>query len=227
MHLNKTVLFLYMVFWGAISNSQTRIYPADSMQGDGSAFRKVDVEAFYPGGDQAWRKFLENNLDASAPSDNGAPVGVYTVVVQFVVDTNGNTSDVKALTQLGYGMEQAVIQLIKKAGLWSPAKVNKRPVKSYRKQPATFVVTQEGFDIISTVPYVLFTGIDNELDIKVEKMKSENLKLTISQGSIAMTSDGKFIIKVSKPGRALMEVYTKKNKKIADVSFLVSVPDIK
>ena len=113
------------------------------------------------------------------------------------------------------------------AGLWSPAMVNKGPVKAYRKQPATFVVTQEGFDIISTVPYVLFTGIDNELDIKVEKMKSENLKLSISQGSITMTSDGKFIIKVSKPGRTLMEVYTKKNKKIADVSFLVSLPDIK
>ena len=36
------------------------------------------------------------NLNASAPVDGGAPEGTYTVVIQFVVDKEGNISDVKA-----------------------------------------------------------------------------------------------------------------------------------
>jgi protein TonB len=106
-------------------------------------FEKVEVEASFPGGEREWRKYLERNLDANTPVDNGAPEGSYTVVVQFIVDREGNISDVKALTSHGYGMEEEATKIIRKGPKWVPAVQNGRQVKAYRKQPITFVVSSE------------------------------------------------------------------------------------
>jgi protein TonB len=105
-------------------------------------FTKVEVEASFKGGEGAWRKYLERNLNASAPVDNGANPGSYTVVVQFIVDKEGNISDVKALSNHGYGMEEEAVRVIKRGPKWEPAIQNGRQVKAYRKQPITFVVSE-------------------------------------------------------------------------------------
>lgn len=106
-------------------------------------FDKVDIEASFPGGEKAWRKFLEKNLDATVPTRKRAPVGVYTVLIQFVVDKEGNITDIKALTKHGYGMEEEVMSLLKTAPRWKPAIQNGGPVKAYRRQPVTFMVMDE------------------------------------------------------------------------------------
>jgi protein TonB len=107
-------------------------------------FTKVEVEAEFPGGTAAWSKYLQRTLNSSAPGDNGAPAGSYPVIVQFIVDKEGNISDVKALTSHGYGMEDEAIRVIKRGPKWKPAIQNGRQVKAYRKQPVTFVVSDEG-----------------------------------------------------------------------------------
>ena len=106
-------------------------------------FEKVEVEAAFPGGEGAWKKFLERNLRADVATENGAPAGSYTVWVQFVVDKEGNVSDVKALTNHGYGMEDEAVRVIKKGPQWKPAIQNGRQVKAYRKQPITFQIEEQ------------------------------------------------------------------------------------
>lgn len=106
-------------------------------------FDKVEIEAAFPGGDAKWRQYLERNANGQVATDNGAPEGTYTTVVQFVVDKEGNISDVKALTNHGYGMEQEAIRVIQKGPKWTPAVQNGRQVKAYRKQPITFQVQGE------------------------------------------------------------------------------------
>lgn len=106
-------------------------------------FERVEIEAAFPGGENVWRKFLEQNLNAATPVNYGAPAGQYTVLIQFVVDKSGKISDIKALTNHGYGMEAEVIRLLKKAPMWSSAIQDGRPVKAYRKQPVTFMVVEE------------------------------------------------------------------------------------
>jgi protein TonB len=106
-------------------------------------FEKVEVEASFNGGEGAWRKFLERNLNANVPVDNGAPEGTYTVYVQFVVSRDGKISDVKALTNHGYGMEKEAVRVITKGPEWKPAIQNGRNVNAFRKQPITFRVTSE------------------------------------------------------------------------------------
>jgi periplasmic protein TonB len=115
--------------------------PKDETDYD-QTFTKVEVEASFKGGEAAWRKYLERNLNASAPVDNGANPGSYTVVVQFIVDKEGNISDVKALSNHGYGMEDEAVRVIKRGPKWEPAIQNGRQVKAYRKQPITFVVSE-------------------------------------------------------------------------------------
>jgi len=106
-------------------------------------FDKVEIEAEFPGGDSKWRQYLERNANGQVATDNGAPEGTYTVVVQFVVDKEGNISDVRSLTNHGYGMEEEAIRVIKKGPKWNPAIQNGRKVKAYRKQPITFQVLSE------------------------------------------------------------------------------------
>jgi len=103
-------------------------------------FTAVEIDAKFNGN---WVKFLTRNLNPSIPIDNGAPAGTYKIIIQFVVDLDGNLSDIKALTNYGYGMEQEAIRVVKKANGWEPAFQNGRHVKAYRMQPITFVVTEE------------------------------------------------------------------------------------
>jgi periplasmic protein TonB len=106
-------------------------------------FDKVEIEASFPGGDGKWRQYLERNANGQVATDNGAPEGTYTTVVQFVVDKEGNISDVRALTNHGYGMEDEAMRVIRKGPKWTPAVQNGRQVKAYRKQPITFQVQGE------------------------------------------------------------------------------------
>jgi protein TonB len=99
----------------------------------------VQVEVSFKGD---WGKFLERNLRGNVPVDNGAPAGKYTVLIQFVIDQEGKVSEIKPLTNMGYGMEEEAIRVLKKADKWSPAIQNGHPVKTYRKQPITFQIDE-------------------------------------------------------------------------------------
>lgn len=113
------------------------------VEDENKIFEKVEIEASFKGGEGAWRKYLERNLNGNTPVDNGAPEGTYTVYVQFVVSKDGSISDVKPLTNHGFGMEQEAVRVIKKGPNWTPAVQNGRSVNAYRKQPITFQVTGE------------------------------------------------------------------------------------
>ena len=108
---------------------------------DPGPFTSVEVDAKFIGN---WKSFLERNLNAGVATDNNAPAGRYSVVVQFVVDVEGNVSDIKTLTTHGYGLEAEAVRALKKATKWEPAIQNGRKVKAYRKQVITFDVVDEG-----------------------------------------------------------------------------------
>jgi GldM C-terminal domain/Gram-negative bacterial TonB protein C-terminal len=196
--------------------------PPDSVQMKDGIFERVEIEAAFPGGDAGWRKFLEKNLNPNVPVDNGAPVGMYNVFVEFIVDRDGSISEIKPITKIGYGTEQEVIRIVKGSGKWSPAVQNGKAVRAWRKQPVTFMVTAEDYNISSKVPYVLFTGMDNEITVEVSRVKTSDIRVTIEAGTITSLGDGKFNVRVNKPGRMIIEMYnTKKKKTIGSVSFEV------
>jgi protein TonB len=106
-------------------------------------YEVVEVEAYFPGGEQSWRSYLEQNLNPMVPITNKAPAGMYTVYVQFVVDLDGKVSAIRALTKHGYGMEAEVMRILRKSPPWVPAVQHGKKVRAYRKQPVTFQVEEE------------------------------------------------------------------------------------
>ncbi len=106
-------------------------------------FTTVQVQARFPGGADAWKRFLERNLEADIPLNNGAPAGTYSVVVSFLVDKEGNVSEVKALNDPGYGTAAEAIRAIQSGPRWIPALQNGRNVIYRQKQIITFRVEEE------------------------------------------------------------------------------------
>jgi antitoxin component YwqK of YwqJK toxin-antitoxin module len=106
-------------------------------------FTGNDREAEFPGGTKGWTGFLRQNLNANVPVDNGAKEGTWQVLVRFTVKQDGSIEDITAETNHGHGMEQEVISTIKKGPKWIPAIRFGKTVDSYRRQPATFVVSEK------------------------------------------------------------------------------------
>ena len=121
-----------------ISNSQAvEIKKPDN---ENEIFTKVEIEATFQGGEDAWRNYLRNTLNGNTPVDNGASGGKYTVIVKFVVSKDGSLSDIKCENDPGFGMCEEAVRVIKKTKNWVPAIQNGQKVNAYRRQPIVFVV---------------------------------------------------------------------------------------
>jgi protein TonB len=100
-------------------------------------FTKVEIESSFPGGDGAWLRYLNKNLRYPDDAVNNEIQG--TVIVQFIVDKEGNVSDVSAIAGPDNGgLREEAVRVIKRSGKWTPAIQNGRQVKSYKKQPIVF-----------------------------------------------------------------------------------------
>ena len=100
-----------------------------------SLFLSVQIESEYPGGRPKWELFLNRNLQYPQEASDNEIQG--TVVVQFIVDAEGNVSSVEAISGPAELRESAV-RVIKKSGRWIPAVQNGTHVKSYKRQPILY-----------------------------------------------------------------------------------------
>lgn len=101
----------------------------------------VQKQAEFPGGQKGWVSYLENNLDRDLPVRKGAPVGKYSVVVSFIVDKEGNITNVKAENNPGYGTMEEAIRVLKNGPKWVPATQNGVNVIYRQRQAFVFVVS--------------------------------------------------------------------------------------
>ena len=125
-----------------VSNGAAGVVEAPKKVDDDLPFTRVEIDASFPGGMTQWARFLNKNLRYP---DEAITQGIGgTVMVQFVVDLDGNVSDVKAISgpETG-GLREEAERVIKKSGKWVPAIQNGRHVKAYRRQPVTFQPPQE------------------------------------------------------------------------------------
>jgi periplasmic protein TonB len=128
------------------------VIEAPKQDDEDKVFQKVEIEAEFPGGNAGWTKFvtreIERNIDEL--QDDGKSG---TAVIQFIVDKEGQVSEVRALpcgeagvaNCLGPGTKLAEIAVnaIRRGPKWKPAVQNGRNVKAYRRQPVTFQLQEE------------------------------------------------------------------------------------
>lgn len=103
-------------------------------------FNKVEIESQYPGGPAAWQRYLYRNLKYPQEAMDNEIQG--TVTVQFIVDKEGNVSDVEAV-EGPQELRAEAVRVIRKSGKWTPAVQNGRQVKSYKKQPVSFRIADD------------------------------------------------------------------------------------
>ncbi len=134
----KLSLIATFIAFAIVGTAQTNGKPvSDSGK---KLFISVQIEAQFPGGPAAWKKYLQKNLNANLPKDNGAPAGRYTVMLSFLVEKDGAISDIIAENNPGYGSVEEAIRAIKKGPKWQPAEYDGHYVSDRVRQAVTFMV---------------------------------------------------------------------------------------
>ena len=111
-------------------------------------FDKVEVEAQFTGGENAWRSFLMKNLELDEITNKvkfpkRQKVFQQTVIVKFIVCTDGSLCEIEAENKVNPLIKAEAERVIKISPNWVPAMQNGKPVKAYRRQPITFFIERE------------------------------------------------------------------------------------
>lgn len=96
---------------------------------------QVQEKAEFPGGYEAMDKYIRDNMVIPNKAFKKAKSG--TIVVKFIVEKDGSLSDVKISSnvKIGYGCEQAAVNVIKGMPKWSPALQRDAPCRMEFQKP--------------------------------------------------------------------------------------------
>lgn len=107
----------------------------DHQKKDTSFIYHDEREASFPGGQKDWRKYLLKRMKKfEQVTINSAG----KVIVAFVVDTTGTTTNIYLRRSMNYVMDQQSTKAILESPKWIPAFQNGRKVKAWRLQPFVF-----------------------------------------------------------------------------------------
>lgn len=99
-------------------------------------FTFVEQQPTFPGGDSEMNKFIKKNLKYPPAALRNGLEGL--VVVQFVVNKEGQISDVQVVKKLGGGTDEEAMRVVKMMPAFTPAKQNGRPVSFRFTLPVRF-----------------------------------------------------------------------------------------
>lgn len=109
--------------------------------GDGPAYYSVQQPPLFPGGDKARTRFLQQNIIYPLEARKHNIYG--SVYIAFIVEKNGEITDIKLLHGIGYGCDDEAIRVISSMPKWSPGKQNGVPVRVHIAIPITFTKNTE------------------------------------------------------------------------------------
>lgn len=104
-------------------------------------FTRVEQDAQFPGGQQAWLKYITRKIQDSANVFTEHDYG--TCYVKFIVGTDGRVSDVTVTTMKNTHLANVAVNAIKTGPMWLPAEQNGHTVAAYRVQPVTLTAPEK------------------------------------------------------------------------------------
>jgi protein TonB len=122
------VLFFSLIAFG-VSAQQL---PEHSTNRD-DTFIVVDQMPEYPGGSEALQEYISLNLKYPALKEVSGKV-----FVSFVVDRKGKVIDVKVKNEVDAALAKEAIRLVKAMPLWTPGKLDSKPVNVQMNLPIYF-----------------------------------------------------------------------------------------
>jgi TonB family protein len=103
-----------------------------------AVYEVVEIQPSPPGGMAGWNKYLMENLRYPTIAQRKGIEG--TVIVAFVVNTDGTTTDIEILRSVGGGCDEEVIRIVKGSPKWTPGMQRGTPVRTRMRLPLRFML---------------------------------------------------------------------------------------
>lgn len=100
-----------------------------------NVYMNDDTLCSFPGGPEVWQRYITKTLISHIDDFTDADYG--TVLLRFMVDTDGNVTDVRPLTMKTSSLAMVGVNAIVKGPKWIPAEHDGKKVKTLRIQPLT------------------------------------------------------------------------------------------
>lgn len=101
-------------------------------------YEVVEIQPSPAGGMAGWNKYLSENLRYPPNAQRKGIEG--TVIVAFVVNTDGTTTDIEILRSVGGGCDEEVIRIVKGSPKWTPGMQRGTPVRTRMRLPLRFIL---------------------------------------------------------------------------------------
>jgi len=128
-------------------------------------YEVVEIQPSPPGGMAGWNKYLSENLRYPPNAQRKGIEG--TVIVAFVVNTDGTTTDIEILRSVGGGCDEEVIRIVKGSPKWTPGMQRGTPVRTRMRLPLRFMLggtdtSRDSTEVsLNAVPLPLTDGQDS------------------------------------------------------------------
>lgn len=199
---------------------------AKTIQKDTSGvFNAVDQQAEFPGGMDAFVKYLQTNLRYPLEAQNAKASG--KVYVQFVVTRDGSTANFSVLKGAGYGMDEEAIRVLKSVPKWEAGEHKGQKVNSRFTVPINFVYSDKQTDDSEVIerstgkasiiinkkpeewknkqPLFILDGVETSY-FKLEKIDPNTIE------KVDVLKDEKAVIKYGEKGKNGVVIITSKKK---------------
>ncbi len=122
-----------VLFFSLITLSVTAQQLPEHSTNRDDTFIVVDQMPEYPGGNEALQEYISLNLKYPALKEVSGKV-----FVSFVVDKKGKVTDVKVKNDVDAALAKEAIRLVKAMPLWTPGKLDGKPVNVQLNLPIYF-----------------------------------------------------------------------------------------
>ena len=103
-----------------------------------AVYEVVEIQPSPAGGMAGWNKYLSENLRYPPNAQRKGIEG--TVIVAFVVNTDGTTTDIEILRSVGGGCDEEVIRIVQGSPKWTPGMQRGTPVRTRMRLPLRFML---------------------------------------------------------------------------------------
>lgn len=125
----KKIIFVFLVFMTWNMNYSQSSLNVVSAPFD---FDVVDVRPEFPGGYNAFMKFVIKNFKMPDVEDLSG-----TIKVSMLITNDGSIKDIKILNDLGHGTGEQVLAILKNCPKWIPGQQDGKPANVIYKFPIT------------------------------------------------------------------------------------------
>lgn len=103
---------------------------------DETVYTSVEVKPDFPGGIAKFYEYVGRNF--RTPEEEGVSG---RIIVQFVVEKDGNLTDIKVIRDIGYGTGKEAIRVLNNSPKWKPGVQNGRPVRVLYSLPISITAS--------------------------------------------------------------------------------------